>query len=137
MIDGGNQSFMPSVTSSYLQTDRLEREVQIIMDNYHVFDGYPEIVGKLSDRDTAQIHEGLRLGKQYGAAGYFPLADIGVEQGLTDGYCVLLSQSIENQETRVVSIRSIPFPRISQSYNTSHAKTSQTARQGDAARLTC
>ncbi len=92
------------MTSSHLQADRLEREVQIVMDNDHVFNGYSEIIDKPSDRGTAQIHEGLRLGKQYGAAGYFPFADIGIEQGLTDGYCVLLRQLIENQETRVVSV---------------------------------
>ena len=77
---------MSSMTTSRLQTDRLEREVQVVMDNDQIFNGYPEIVRKPSDRDAAPIHECLRLNKQYGTAGYFPPADIGIEQGLTDGY---------------------------------------------------
>ena len=44
MIHDGNQPFMPSVTSSRLQADRLERQVQVIMHDDHILNVYPEIV---------------------------------------------------------------------------------------------
>ena len=97
------------------------------MNNDHIFNVYPEIVGQFSDRDAAQIHECLRLGEQNGAAGDFPLADMGIKQGLTDGYVCCSCQLIQNQETRVVPVQPIPYPRISQSYDKFHTKTSRTA----------
>ena len=72
-----------------------------------------EWFGELSDRDPAQIHERLRLDKQYGIAGYLPFADFGIEQGLTDGYRVLLGQLIQDQETRIVPVQPIPASRVS------------------------
>ena len=54
---------MPAMTSSCLQTDRQERQVQVIMHDDHIFKVYSEIVGQLPDRNAAQIHECLRFGE--------------------------------------------------------------------------
>jgi len=126
MIDDGNQPFVPPMPSFDLQANRLEREIQVIMDNDHIFNGYLEKVGKPSDREAAPIHVCLRLGEQHGTAGYFPPTDFGIKQGLTDGYEMLLCQLIQDQETRVVPVQLIPDSRVSQSDNTFHTKTSRT-----------
>ena len=87
-----------------------------------IFKFYPVIVGQLSDRTAAQIHECLRFGKQNGAVGDFSLSDMGVKEGLTDRYVMLQSQLIHDQETRVMPVKRIPHPRISQSYDQFHSK---------------
>ena len=95
------------------------------MNDDQIFKFYPEIVRQFSDRDAAQIHECLRLGEQNGAVGYFSLSDMGVKEGLTDGYVMLQCQLIHDQETRVMPVHPIPHPRISQSYDQFHANLPQ------------
>jgi len=63
VVDKGNQPFMTSVASSLFQPDSLERQVQVIVNDYDILKVYPEIVCQFPDRDAAQIHERLRLGE--------------------------------------------------------------------------
>lgn len=122
MIDYGYQPFMPAMTSACLQTDRQERQVQVIMYDDNIFKIYPVIVGQLPYRDAAQIHECLRLDKKNGAAVDFSLSDLGIKEGLAGRYTMLQGQLIHDQETCVMTVKPIPYPRISQSNDQFHTK---------------
>jgi len=99
------------------QTDRLKWQVQIIMCNNDILKSDSKVVRQFPDRDTAQIHECLWFGKNNAVAVYLPLSDMGIKEGLIDGYIPFERPLIQDQKTRVVSAQPILYPRISQSYD--------------------
>jgi hypothetical protein len=115
MIHDGDQALVPSVTSTRLQPDRLKGEIQVVMHDDNILKVYSEIVRQFPDRESAQIHERLRLDEQNGTVGYLSLPDMGVKQVLIDGYILLQRQLVQDQKTCVVPVHPISDSRISQS----------------------
>lgn len=117
VVDQRNKAFVPAMPSARFQTDRMKGQIEIIMCDYDILKIDSEVVCQFPDRDAAQIHECLWLGKNNAVAVYLSLSDMGIKKGLIDRYIAFECQLIQDQKTRVVSAQPIPHPRISQSYD--------------------
>lgn len=117
VIDYRNKPFVSGMPSARFQTDRLKRQIQIIMCNNNILKSDTEVVRQSPDCNTAQIHECLRFRKNNTIAVDLSLADMGIEKGLIDRYIPFKRQLIQDQKTRVVPAQPVLLPRISQSYD--------------------
>jgi hypothetical protein len=92
-----------SVTTTRLEPDRSEGQIQVIMNDYDIINVNSIIFKELSDRGPAKVHERLRLDQQNRLIGNHSFSEAGIKAHLTNRDTVCLGQPIQDQKPQVMT----------------------------------
>jgi hypothetical protein len=102
------------VTSSCLDPDRRKWQIEVVVNDNHVFWICFKVIDKLSNSDAAQVHIDLRFCKKNGDAIYPALSKAAIKALLIQRNPVIGSQLIQDQKSHIVPAELIPTAWIAQ-----------------------
>jgi hypothetical protein len=105
--DDGFHPMMSTCAASLSQSHLAKRKVKVIVNNDYITTRDSMKRNELGDRGPAQIHVGLRLGKENALVMNHPISQERVKAATREGEVVSLGKAIEDEKTDIMAIQAV------------------------------
>ena len=105
---------MTSSAPASPNADAAQGQVEVVIDNHHVFDSNGALTQQAADRNPAAIHERLRLGQNRDGCIHDTFSDQCLTKQLFESDRVLRRNSIHHKEAKVVARSLVPRTGVAQ-----------------------